>query len=95
MRARRTLITAGILTFMLCNAALMHPRVANAASCITVVAGDTCLAQCIGALQLGCGDDPACHQSVAAALQVLASTRAGTPECDAAVANARDVCECP
>jgi hypothetical protein len=81
-----------------CFLALMlgAPALANAErSCISTVAGDTCLAQCIGNLQLDCGSDPACHQAVAAAIQMLASTPAGTDMCDAAVANARAVCECP
>lgn len=72
-----------------------RPTVASARSCTSTVAGDTCLAQCIGDLQQNCGGDPACHQAVAAALQLLASTDAGTPLCAAAVANARAVCGCP
>jgi hypothetical protein len=74
---------------------LLAPTLASARSCITNVAGDTCLAQCIGELQQACESDPACHQEVAAALQILASTPAGTPICDAAVANAMAVCGCP
>lgn len=90
MHVQRMLVAACLLALM-----LLAPTLASARSCITTVAGDTCLAQCIGDLQQVCGSDAACHQAVAAALQILASTPAGTPVCDAAVANARDVCGCP
>src|SRR5262245_41705470 len=79
MHVERVIVSA------LFAAMLLAPTVASAArSCITNVAGDTCLAHCIGDLQQGCGNDPACHQEVAAALQMLASTPAGTPLCAAA-----------
>jgi len=90
MRVQRRIAAAGMLTVM-----LLAPTLASAASCITTVAGDTCLARCIGNLQQNCGSDSACHQNVAAALQVLASTPAGTPMCAAAVENARATCGCP
>ena len=90
MYVQRTLAAACLLALT-----LFVPALASARSCITTVAGDTCLAQCIGDLQLDCGPDPACHQAVAAAIQILASTSAGTPMCDAAVENARTVCGCP
>jgi hypothetical protein len=89
MHARRTLAAACLLGLM-----LLAPTLASARSCITTVAGDTCLAQCIGDLQQACGSDPACHQAVAAAIQILASTSAGTAICDAAVENAMTVCGC-
>ena len=90
MHVQRTLVAACLLALM-----LFAPTLASARSCITTVAGDTCLAQCIGDLQQVCGSDPACHQAVAAAIQILASTSAGTDMCDAAVENAKAVCGCP
>jgi hypothetical protein len=90
MNLQRTLVAASLLALM-----LFAPALASARSCITIVAGDTCLAQCIGDLQQACGSDPVCHQQVAAALQNLASSSAGTAICDAAVADARAVCGCP
>jgi hypothetical protein len=98
MHAQRRIVTAGLLALV-----LFVPNLARAASCITTVAGDTCLAQCIGNLvpnaQQMCGSDPACHQAVsaaiAAAFQALTSAPAGTPLCAAAVANAKATCGCP
>ena len=87
MHLQRTLVAACLLALM-----LFAPTLASARSCITTVAGDTCLAQCIGDLQQVCGS---CHQAVAAAIQILASTSAGTDICDAAVENAKAVCGCP
>ena len=96
MSARRTIAKAGLLT-IIGSAVLLHPVTASARTCITTVAGDTCLATCVGNLTTEvCGpDNAACHQAVAAALQILASTPAGTPLCDAAVANAKAMCGCP
>jgi hypothetical protein len=96
MRAQRTIVTAGLLALMLLPAQLLRPTVASAHTCITTVAGDTCLAACIGTLQLGCGSDPACHQAIAADLKLLASTPAEeTDVCAALVAAARQTCGCP
>jgi len=94
-RAHRTIVTAG-LALVVCIAPLLRPSLANASAkaCITTLAGDTCLAQCIGDLQRTCGSDPACHQSIAAAIQFLATTRANTDDCADAVANVRQVCGC-
>ena len=94
------MVTAGLLTIMLCVSQLISPDRATAApnasaSCITTVAGDTCLAHCIGNLQRDCEPSPACHQEIAAALQALASTPAGTPLCSELVAAAKDTCQCP
>jgi hypothetical protein len=100
MSVRRTIVTAGLLAIMLCGALLISPDVATAArsdsaSCISTVAGDTCLAHCIGNLQRDCEPSPACHQEVAAAIQALASTPAGSPMCAELVAAAKDTCGCP
>ncbi len=97
MSAHRKMTRAGLLAIISSGLLLAHAAAADARSCITTVAGDTCLAQCIGTLTTDmCGPDNAsCHQTVAAALQMLASTPAGTPVCAAAVANARAVCGCP
>jgi hypothetical protein len=91
MRAQRTIVTAGLLALM-----LLGPTVASAHTCITTVAGDTCLAACIGTLQLACGSDPACHQSIAADLRLLASTPAEETEaCSTLVAAMKQTCGCP
>jgi hypothetical protein len=90
MHARRTIVAACLLALI-----QFAPTVASAArSCITTVAGDTCLATCIGNLQEVCGSDAACHQEIAAALQILASTKADTLICEGAVENAKAVCGC-
>ena len=98
MHAQRRMVTVGLLALM-----LFVPNLASAVSCITTVAGNTCLSQCIGNLvpnaQQACGSDPACHQAftalLTAALQALASSPAGTPMCAGAVALAKAVCGCP
>ena len=56
MNLQRTLVAACLLALM-----LFAPTLASARSCITIVAGDTCLAQCIGDLQQACGSDPVCY----------------------------------
>jgi hypothetical protein len=89
MHARRMIVAAFLLALVQFGATS-----ASARSCITTVAGDTCLATCIGDLEEVCGSDPVCHQDIAAALEVLASTPAGTPLCEAAVENALAVCDC-
>jgi hypothetical protein len=66
---------------------LLAPTLASARSCITTVAGDTCLAQCIGELQQACESDPVCHQEVAATIRPLTVP--------STVANAMAVCGCP
>jgi hypothetical protein len=94
----RTIVTTGLLTLMLCAGLLLRPSLAQTAatgpSCITTIAGNTCLAQCIGSLQQSCGADAGCHQTVAAAVSMLAETPAGTAMCAAEVANAKAVCGC-
>src|SRR4030095_5607063 len=90
MQMQRILAAGCFLVLM-----LGAPALANAErSCISTVAGDTCLAQCIGNLQLDCGSHPACHQAVAAAIQMLASAPVGTDMCEAAVDTPRCVGEC-
>ena len=97
MNAHRTIAIAGLLTVIFSGLLLLHAATADARSCITTVAGDTCLSTCIGTLTTDlCGPDNAgCHQMVAAALQILASTPASTDLCAAAVANAKATCGCP
>jgi hypothetical protein len=96
MRSHQTIARAGLLTIILSGLLLLHAATASARSCITTVAGDTCLTKCIGTLTTDvCGhDNAACHQMVAAALNILASTPAGTEMCAAAVANAKATCGC-
>jgi hypothetical protein len=91
MRAPRTIAAAGLLALLLCASA--QPAQA-ARSCITTIAGDTCLAQCIGQIELICGSDPECHQVLAQDLQFLATARAGTLDCAFAVAAAQAACGC-
>jgi hypothetical protein len=95
MRLRRKIVTASVLTAALSAVPLLLPTSASGQSCITTVAGDVCLAQCIGAQQLACGSDPACHQSIAAVLKMLANARAGSADCSTVVAMVRQACDCP
>ena len=94
MRPRREIVRAGLFTVALCAALLLRGSLASGASCITTVAGDVCLAQCIGSQQQACGSDPVCHQGIAAALRMLAGASADTAECADLVANVRQVCGC-
>jgi hypothetical protein len=94
MRAHREIVRAGLFTLALCAALLLRASLASGASCITTVAGDVCLAQCIGSQQQACGSDPVCHQGIAAVLQMLARARADTAGCADLVANVRQVCGC-
>jgi hypothetical protein len=95
MRARRTtLVMAGLLAFVLYAGALLRPGTASAASCVTTVAGDVCIAQCIGEQQRLCGHDHTCHKDIADVIQSVAKARAGTTQCADLVAMVRQVCGC-
>jgi hypothetical protein len=94
MRTPRSTAIAGLMGMALCVG--LAPAPASAArSCITNLAGDVCLAQCIGTLQQECGSDVECHQGVAAALQALASASDESEACAAALAVAVAACDCP
>jgi hypothetical protein len=94
MRAPRTIATAGLLAFTFCAGQLLAPSGASAKACITELVGNVCLAQCIGNLQQDCGSDLACHQAVAAGLQALGNTPAGSEDCEDAISAALMACDC-
>ena len=94
MRLRRPMATGGPLLLACCTIMLLQPTVATGASCITTVAGDVCLAKCIGAQEQACGSDVACHKGISAVLQMLGRTHADTEDCANLVGNIRQVCGC-
>jgi hypothetical protein len=95
MRATPSRVVVGLLGLLLSAGPLLATTAEAATrSCIVNLAGNVCLAQCIGDLQQGCGSDPACHQGVAAALQALASVPDETEACAAAISAALAACDC-
>jgi hypothetical protein len=53
MSKHRKMTRAGLLAIISSGLLLAHAATARAASCITTVAGDTCLAQCVATLTTG------------------------------------------
>ena len=95
MRAHRLALMGGLL-LAVCTFPLLRPTAAGARgpTCITTVAGDTCLATCIGTQQRACGSDSACHRGIAAVLQSIARTPADSSDCADLVAMIEQVCGC-
>src|SRR3989442_13641668 len=94
MGGRRRIAQAVLFILALLLVSVLGPGVASGASCISTLAGDVCVAQCIGTQQQACGSDRACHRDVAAFLRRVARAEADSADCTDLLATIQQVCEC-